>query len=105
MSSALEVAGLSARSGVGSGIAVDSASIAHGTTLHSGAWEYSEFSVTESRLQKTLWVESLVFQCVYATFISEASMLLLEHVAFHPRMANVDWRKGWAESLKVLAVG
>jgi len=32
-------------------------------------------------------------------------MLLLEHVAFYPWMANVDWRKGWAESVKVLAVG
>jgi len=40
----------------------------------------------------------ILFQCVYATFISEASMLLSEHVAFYPRMANVDWRKGWAES-------
>ena len=38
-------------------------------------------------------------------FIFEASMLLSEHVAFYPRMANVDWRKGWAESFKVLAVG
>jgi len=37
--------------------------------------------------------------------ISEASMLLSEHVAFYPRMANVAWRKGWAESLKVLAGG
>jgi len=32
-------------------------------------------------------------------------MLLSEHVAYYPRMANVDWRKGWTESLKVLAVG
>ena len=32
-----------------------------------------------------------------AEFISEASMLQSEHVAFYPRMANVDCRKGWAE--------
>jgi len=37
--------------------------------------------------------------------IGEASMLLSEHVAFYPRLANVDWGKGWAESLQVLAVG
>jgi len=29
-------------------------------------------------------------------------MLLSEHVVFYPRMANVDRRKRWAESLKVL---
>jgi len=39
------------------------------------------------------------------TLICEASVLLSEHVAFGPWMANVDWREGWAESLKVLAVG
>jgi len=37
--------------------------------------------------------------------ISEASIRQSEHVVIEPRMANVDWRRVWAESLKVLNVG